>query len=148
MEEIRTAMRRFHQGDRDESRQRLMAMWEELGSGGETFHRCAIAHYLADMQTDPEEELTWDKRALELAESDPEAPGIGAFLPSLHANLADCYRRMRDFTNARYHVDQGMETSGVLGYDSYGQNVRASLVRIDTQVSERDSGPAIIFDFD
>jgi len=148
MDEIRNAMRRFHRGERVEARESLLGMLRELDFGGNTFHRCVIAHYLADMQTALDEELEWDKKALEIAESDPEAPGVAVFLPSLHANLADCYRRAGDFAKARSHVDRGMELSAVLGYDAYGQNVRGALVRIDTQVSERDSGPAIIFDMD
>ncbi|MET9295059.1 hypothetical protein [Streptomyces sp. NPDC003077] len=55
-------------GDREEARNRLRALWEEVGPRGDPFHRCALAHYLADTQDDPLDELHWDLMALDAAE--------------------------------------------------------------------------------
>ncbi|UNO38710.1 hypothetical protein [Streptomyces sp. MST-110588] len=65
---IGQAIMLHHGGDREEARNRLSDLWEEVGSRGNPFHRCALAHYLADTQDDPADELAWDLRALEAAE--------------------------------------------------------------------------------
>jgi hypothetical protein len=147
-EDLRSAMRLFHRGEREEARQKLGEIWAGLGSDGNLFHRCIAAHYIADTQDDPNDELAWDTRALELADADPGDPSIRAFLPSLHLNLADGYRRIGDFAKAGEHVDKGLELSAVLGHDRYGQTVREGLIRVNAQVEERDSGPAMLFEFD
>ncbi len=71
-------------------------LWQEIGGeNGDAFHRCAIAHSMVDARDDVEEELAWDLRALEAAESltDPRvgeggvSASVAAFYPSLHLNL-------------------------------------------------------------
>ena len=156
LEEIRGAFRIYCRGERAEGRRLLQEIWDKLGADGDIFHRSVAAHYLADTQQDPHGELKWDLQALEVADSlDPEraktypqAAAVQAFYPSLHLNLADDYRKLGDFDNARRHADRGTELSGSLGLDAYGQSVRAGLVRVDSQIAERDSGPSVVFDFD
>ncbi len=156
LERIRNAFRTFCRGERVEGRAQLFAIWEELGPEGDIFHRTVVAHYLADSEDDPSGELEWDLRALEVAneltddvaESYPSTPAVRAFLPSLHLNLADDYRRMGVFEKARLHADLGSELSRGLGIDAYSQTVRAGLARVDTQIEARDQGPAIVFDLD
>ncbi len=156
LERIRGAFRLYCRGDRAEARSLLTAIWDELGPAGDIFHRCVAAHYLADMSDDPEIELEWDLRALEIAnslegevaETNPLAASVRAFLPSLHLNLADDYRKMGDFQKARQHAEAGFALSGSLGRDAYAQTIRAGLIRVDAQIQDRDSGPAIIFDGD
>lgn len=57
-----------HAGDREEARHRFLGLWAELGEHGDPLHRCTLAHYLADTQDDPADELAWDLRALTAAE--------------------------------------------------------------------------------
>ena len=75
---------------------------------GDALHRCMIAHYMADMQADPRQELLWDRRALEAAGS---LTGAGAkeYHPSLHLNLAEGYRKLGDWDAAREHLAQATE---------------------------------------
>lgn len=156
LERIKNAMRSFHRGDRPQAREELRELWDELGASGDTYHRSVVAHYLADVQDNLQDELTWDLRALETAESasteaGEAAPALGpvrAFLPSLHLNLADVFRRMGQFDRARDHVERGGELSGTLGLDAYGQTVRSGLIRVQTQIDDLDSGPAVIFEMD
>ncbi|MEV5593755.1 hypothetical protein [Streptomyces sp. NPDC052496] len=54
-------------GDREEARNRLGQLWAEVGPDGDPFQRCTLAHYLADTQDDPADELGWDLTALETA---------------------------------------------------------------------------------
>ena len=156
MEEIRSAFRLFWRGERTEGRGRLMQIWERLGAEGDVFHRSVTAHFLADTQDSMEAELEWDLRALEVAmslddrtaEAYPLTAMLRRFLPSLHLNLADDYRRMGDFEKARHHAALGNELSVGLGFDTYSQTVREGLVRVEAQIEQRDSGPSVVFDFD
>ncbi len=154
LQRIRQGFRMYCRGDRAEGRRLLLDLWDELSGTKEVFHRCVVAHYLADTEDDLQAEVEWDRRALQEAESigddrsHPSAAAVRAFYPSLHLNLADGYRRLGDFERARHHVDQGLGYSEVLGIDSYGQAVRGALSRVDSQITERDSGPPVIIDFD
>lgn len=69
MKRIEEAMMLQHTGDLDGARQRFTEIWEEIASDGDPFHRCVLAHYMADLQQDPQEELAWDLRALDAAAS-------------------------------------------------------------------------------
>ncbi len=151
-EQIKDAMRLFHRGDRKEARELLAAMWEELSGSDDAFNQAVVAHYIADTRDDPEEELEWDLKALQAAESvkedSPAAAAVASFMPSLYLNLADDYRRKGDFIRARHHADRGLDLAVVLKNDHYGHTVRSGLFRVDTQISESESGPGVIFDFD
>jgi tetratricopeptide (TPR) repeat protein len=152
---IKNAFRLYCRAEVAEGRRLLEELWEELGPD-KPYHRSVTAHYLADTQVELEDELMWDLRAMEAAQavedeppgSSPYAAAVKAFLPSLHLNLADCYRRMGDFDKARHHAEEGAASAGVLGLDHYGQTVRGGLIRVQTQIDELDKGPSIIFDFD
>ncbi len=90
-------------GEREAARRLFAELWDEIGGdAGDTFHRCAIAHFMADVQDKVEDELAWDLRALAAAEalSDDRVAQCGlstpvaAFYPSLHLNLGECYRNI------------------------------------------------------
>ncbi|WP_406150880.1 hypothetical protein [Streptomyces sp. NBC_01012] len=82
MTRIGQAIMLLHAGDREEARNRLGAIWSELGEHGAALHRCTLAHYMADAQDDPGDELAWDLRALTAAEGLTGAvdadPGVDA----------------------------------------------------------------------
>ncbi|MFJ3927558.1 hypothetical protein [Streptomyces sp. NPDC090022] len=83
MTRIGQAVILLHAGDREEARNRLGAIWAEIGEDGAALHRCTLAHYMADAQDDPVDELAWDLRALTAAEGlagelDDGAAGDGA----------------------------------------------------------------------
>ncbi|MFD0270577.1 hypothetical protein ACFVGY_29040 [Streptomyces sp. NPDC127106] len=67
MTRIGQAVILLHAGDREEARNRLRDLWTELGEDGAGLHRCTLAHYMADAQDDPADELAWDLRALTAA---------------------------------------------------------------------------------
>ena len=65
MVRVTGAVQRGWAGDRSTARQELEAMWAEVEQGrGDDFHRCVIAHFLADLEDDARDELRWDERAL------------------------------------------------------------------------------------
>jgi hypothetical protein len=126
-------------GERAKAHHLFAALWQDIGgAGGDAFHRCAIAHSMADACDDVVEELAWDLRALEAADSLTDARAaeggvhvaVKAFYPSLHLNLGDCYRRLGDVDRARDHVKRGRASLGALPDDGYSAMIRDGFDRL------------------
>ncbi|MFJ8594125.1 hypothetical protein [Streptomyces sp. NPDC093598] len=133
-----------HAGDREEARHRFLGLWAEIGEHGDPLHRCTLAHYLADTQDDPADELAWDLRALtaaeEAREKGPALTAVTAFYPSLHLNLADDYIRLGRRDAARTHLRWAREAATALADDSYGGGVRAAIGRLESRLGEGGPG--------
>ncbi|MER7175599.1 hypothetical protein [Streptomyces mesophilus] len=131
-----------HGGDREEARKRLLELWLEVGEDGDALHRCTIAHYMADTQDDPADELAWDLRALTAADSltgervDDHHAGLAVrgFYPSLHLNLAADYQKLGRDDEARGHLLSAQESLGALGDDPYGDGIRAAVRRLGDEL--------------
>ncbi|MFD7159179.1 hypothetical protein ACFV9C_31595 [Kribbella sp. NPDC059898] len=117
MEQIIAAVELGRTGDRETARHQLTDLWDNSTNSQE---RCAIAHYLADLQHDVNAELEWDLRALECVQDD-------GWLPSLHLNLADDYRRLAQPELANEHLEAARERLPELPEDGYGQVIRAGV---------------------
>ncbi|MFF5337034.1 hypothetical protein [Streptomyces sp. NPDC013181] len=135
---IGQAVMLLHGGDREEARNRFAALWSEIGDGGDPLHRCTLAHYLADTQDDPADELAWDLRALTAAHALPDAQAVRAFYPSLHLSLAADYVKLRRPAAARDHLERARAASAVLADDGtddgYGGGVRAEIDRLERRL--------------
>jgi hypothetical protein len=145
-----------HGGDREEARDRLLGLWAELGEDGDPLHRCTLAHYLADTQDDPTDELAWDLRALSAADELTDgrnSEGLGdsgdtgdsgregaiavrAFYPSLHLNLAADYVKLGRPDAARTHLHRARGACAVLADDGYGNGVRAAIGRLELRLGD------------
>ncbi len=148
MGRISRAMERGQRGDPSGARTMFLDVWADVGEHGDPLHRCALAHAMADLQDDPEAELTWDLRALaaadQLTDERVAAAGVAgsarSFHPSLHLNLADVYRRLGEHAHARAHVAFGREVIGALDEDGYRQMIVDALDRIGAQLDARLDG--------
>lgn len=152
MTRIGQAVMLLHAGDREEARNRFGTIWSEIGESGEALHRCTLAHYMADSQDDPGDELAWDLRALTAAEglagavcaeADAEhrdATAVRALVPSLHLNLAADYVKLQRFKAARVHLDRAWDAVGVLEDDGYGGGVRAAIGRLERRMRGSTAG--------
>lgn len=155
-----------HAGDREEARDRFLQLWAEIGEHGDALHRCTLAHYMADTQDDPADELAWDLRALTAAEEltderlaeheeakadggfvggDGKKPGaregalaVRALYPSLHLNLAADYVKLGRGGAARTHLRRAQGAAGSLADDPYGNGVRAAIGRLELRLEEDD----------
>nr|WP_296076248.1 tetratricopeptide repeat protein [uncultured Actinoplanes sp.] len=133
-----------HQGQRDAARHLLRQLWDEIGGEqGDPLHVCVLAHTMADVQDDPHQELLWDQRALTAAGAltDERATQAGVVVPvaglypSLHLNLADCYRRIGDPDRAREHLRRARAGIDELGDDEYGRLIRDGLDTLTRQLA-------------
>ncbi|KUF17032.1 hypothetical protein [Streptomyces silvensis] len=144
MTRIGQAVMLQHAGDREEARTRFLALWAEIGEGGDPLHRCTLAHYMADTQDDPADELAWDLRALSAAHeltdervsAHDKSLAVRGFYPSLHLNLAADYVKLSRPAAARSHLRLARGAVGALGDDSYGDGIRAALDRLEAEVGE------------
>jgi hypothetical protein len=144
MTRIGQAIMLLHGGDREEARNRFGAIWAEIGERGDALHRCTLAHYMADTQDDPGDELAWDLRALTAADglSDGrvaehgDSLAVRVFYPSLHLNLAADYVKLQRPDAARLHLDRARKASEVLADDGYGGGVRAAIGRLERRLRE------------
>lgn len=137
MDEILRAVGMVHAGDREPARAELLRLWHQWRDRDAPLQRCTIAHFAADIEEDAAAELEWDLRALEAAtgfrdDEDHAAldPALESFLPSLHLNVGDAWRRLGDRDRALRHAGHGLQRAGLLGEDGYGGTVRAGLERL------------------
>ncbi|MEU6486670.1 hypothetical protein [Streptomyces sp. NPDC046887] len=154
----------LHGGDREEARNRFAALWRQIGEHGAPLHRCTLAHYMADAQDDPGDELAWDLRALTAAESaaddglgggwvgastaagdgpgteggsaagDGSAAALRALYPALQLNLAADYAKLHRPDAARAHLARARATAEDLAEDGYGTGVRAAIARLERRL--------------
>ncbi|MFF2848182.1 hypothetical protein ACFVT5_17955 [Streptomyces sp. NPDC058001] len=149
MTRIGQAVMLHHGGDREEARDRFLALWAAIGEDGDALHRCTLAHYMADTQDDPSDELAWDLRALSAAEEltdgrlarHHQSLAVRAFYPSLHLSLAADYVKLGRPDAARSHLRQSHGALDALGDDSYGDGIRAALTRLALQLDEGSGEP-------
>lgn len=149
MTRIGQAVMLHHAGDREEARGRFLDLWGEIGEGGDALHRCTLAHYMADTQDDPADELAWDLRALSAAEeltddriaARHQSLAVRAIYPSLHLNLAADYVKLGRGEAARTHLRRARGAVGVLGDDRYGDGVRAAIGRLELRL--KDTGTPV-----
>lgn len=149
MERIGEGIAAGQRGDRALARAIFEEVWDRIGGqDGDPFHRCAVAHSLADVQEDIRGELTWDLRALEAAASLTDervrAGGVAGsargFLPSLHLNLADVYCRLGESDRAREQVRLGTDALTTLEEDGYAAMIRGGFARIADQLGDSPAG--------
>lgn len=131
------------QGECDQARALFTDLWSEIGPSGDAFQRCTLAHYMADLQSDPNEELLWDLRALEAADAIASetvrayhaALSVRAFYPSLHLNLAEDYRKLGDLERARHHAARALASVDALEDDGYARTIRGGITRVAERIA-------------
>ncbi|MEV6373397.1 tetratricopeptide repeat protein [Micromonospora musae] len=133
-----------HRGRPAAARDVFTQIWDEIGGEqGDPLHVCVLAHSMADVQDDVHQELVWDLRALAAADllTDARVTQAGVTLPvaglypSLHLNLAECYRKLGDLDRAREYLQRAQAGIGALGDDEYAQLIRGGLARVAQQLA-------------
>lgn len=145
MNRVTAAVQAGQAGDRTTARQALESIWVEVEQrGADAFHRCVIAHFLADLQDDARDELMWDERALEAvagvtderAQEYRASLQVRGFMPSLYLSLADDHRRLGDADRAHEFLGKARAVSDALGEDAYGELVRSGLEKISRALAD------------
>ena len=138
MARITAAVERSQSGDAAGARADFDALWQEIGPDGDPFHRCTLAHFAADVQDDPHEELAWDQQALDAARHVTQARveeyhpslAIEGFFPSLYLGLAEDHRKLGHLDEAREHLEGARARLAALPEDGYGAMIRSGFERV------------------
>jgi hypothetical protein len=144
MEQIHAANALHHRGDREDARARFAELWDAIGPAGDALHRVTLAHFMADVQDAPEQELIWDLRALDAADgltdgrlkSHHDSLSLAAFYPSLHLNVAEGYRRLGDLARARAHIALAIEKAAFLPEYGLGGYTRRAIARLAGELAD------------
>lgn len=144
MEQIHAAAALHHRGDRVGARARFAALWDAIGPDGDPLHRVTLAHFMADVQDEPAQELMWDLRALDAADaltderlkSHHDALSLEAFYPSLHLNVAEGYRKVGELAQARVHIEIASEKVTALPEDGLGGYTRRAIARLAGELAD------------
>ena len=147
IEAIGRAVELGRAGDVDTARHQLVDLWTEVGASGDPFHRCTLAHYLADLFDHPAEALIWDIRAIDAAASlsneraqvHHQSLQVAGFYPSLHLNIADNFRRLSAFGAAAEHICAAEERSEALPDDGYGRMIRTAIDEVRAAIDRRET---------
>jgi hypothetical protein len=133
-------------GDTQRGRDALSDCWHAT-TDADHAQRCVIAHYLADLQSSLDDEVSWDEVALSehghVADEDLASVGItsaAGLAPSLHLNLGDGYLRQGRVDAARAQLHAGVQSLSVLPADGYGALIRSGLDRLETRVQAAQDG--------
>ncbi|MGY1434148.1 hypothetical protein [Streptomyces reniochalinae] len=141
-------------GDREEARNRFAALWAETDPEADLFHRCTIAHYMADTQDEPADELVWDLRALAAADAlkgdevswDQHQLAVRSLYPSLHLNIAAGHAKLGDESAARSALERARDKLDALPADAYGEGIRAAIERLEKRLADGAGSPGGIAD--
>ncbi len=130
-------------GGADGQRSRFQALWDEIGDNGDALYRCTLAHYAADVETDPRQSLLWNQRSLDavamlsderLKTTFPEL-SVAGFRPSLHLNLAQDHFELGALEEASRALDAAEEDMPALSDDGYGAMVRLGIDRLRGKIA-------------
>lgn len=143
-EQIRAAMALAHAGERDEAAELFTRIWSRLDDGTQLVQRLTVAHALADLQSDPRDELAWDLLALgiadRLSDADLAEAGVGvpvrSLYPSLHLNAGEAYRKVGNLDAARAQCGQGRAALAALGSDPYGGMLTDGFSRLQARIED------------
>ncbi|HNP57239.1 MAG TPA: hypothetical protein PK331_00065 [Gordonia sp. (in: high G+C Gram-positive bacteria)] len=135
-------------GPPDGRQRELDVLWAQIDADDHAA-RCIAAHYIADAQGDLDAEVGWDETSLtevaltcddELQAIHPTL-SVAGFLPSLHLNLADGYRRQGRFTEAADQLRQSREFDFALNGaadPSYSAGIRTAQAELAAKIASDD----------
>jgi hypothetical protein len=110
-------------GRRDEAAKLYQDAWNAKTND---FEACIAAHYVARLQTTPQDVLHWNSEALRLAESANDAE-VTQFLPSLYLNLGKSHEDLGNFTDAKRFYLLAEKEAGILPDGDYTETVKRGI---------------------
>jgi ClpX C4-type zinc finger len=128
------------QGQREQAASAYEQLWPQV-EHGRLLHRICLAHYMAELQDDPVEELRWDERALEAAAEitpqDTDAAAVAPLLASLHVNSARALHKLGRQEAARQQLAAARQAEQALPEDGYGRLVRSQIDALSAELNQQ-----------
>lgn len=142
--------------DRAAGRERFRQLWGSLEPNDKA-GRLVLAHFIADLQDDVDDEVRWDEIALDnvdgVSDADVQALNpaftVRALVPSLQLNLADGYRRQCRFDDAERALAASVAQNDALPADepeqaAYRQLILDGQQRAGERIAARDSTSTLL----
>lgn len=130
MAQIAEVQRLALRGGRSRAADAYALLWEQVVEG-RPLHRIAVAHYLADLQDDPADELRWDMLALDAAaevdQGHEDAVAVAPLRASLHVNAAATMAKLGRTNEARQQLQAAEQNQETLPSGGYGRLVRSHM---------------------
>jgi hypothetical protein len=128
------------QGQREQAASAYEQLWPQV-EHGRLLHRICLAHYMADLQDDPVEELRWDERALEAAAEitpqDTDAAAVAPLRASLHVNTARTLHKLGRQEAARQQLTAARQAEQALPENGYGRLVRSQIDALSAEMNQQ-----------
>ena len=135
-------------GEQAERKQKLESVWVRIEPPDHA-SRCIAAHYIADVQGELDAEVEWDEVALaesaHVSDADVQAVhaslSVAGFMPSLHLNLAEGYRRQGRFAEASDRLQTSREFDFALDTaldPAYAAGIREAQDGVAAKIGARD----------
>ena len=117
-------------GRREEAAKLYQDAWDARTSD---YEACIAAHYMARLQTTPDDVLHWNSEALRFAESSND-PELSPFFPSLYLNLGKSHEDLKNLADAKKFYLLAEAATSVLPDGEYAatviRGIRAGLERV------------------
>ncbi len=128
------------QGHREQAVSAYEQLWTQV-EHGRPLHRVHLAHYMADLQDDPVEELRWDERALaaaaEVTPQDADAAAVAPLRASLHVNSARALHKLGRQDAASQQLAAARQAEQALPEDGYGSLVRSQIDALSAEMNQQ-----------
>jgi hypothetical protein len=130
------------QGHREQAASAYEHLWTQV-EHGRPLHRVSVAHYMADLQDDPAEELRWDERALaaaaEVTPQDTDAAVMAPLRASLHVNAASALHKLGRLAATRQQLAAARRAEQALPEEGYGRLVRAQIDALSAEMNQQQT---------
>lgn len=150
VENLMTELNAALTAEPDSRKPKLDALWAEIDPADHA-SRCIAAHFIADLQEDLDDEVAWDevslRESVNVSDADLQAIHptltVAGFMPSLHLNLADGYRRQGRFAEAADRLGTSREfdfalTDGTADEKLYADGIREAQERVRRLIAAED----------
>lgn len=134
---VMSGQRLLANGDPDGARARYADSWAAATTAQHYYQACVIAHFMAHAHLEPEVQLMWHLRALDAANAAGDER-VGAFYPSLYANIAEVNLRLGDIPQARAYIERARAHAHLLAADAYGESLRTLIERVSQATEQTD----------
>jgi tetratricopeptide (TPR) repeat protein len=103
------------------------------------YDACIVAHYVARVQSTPQDALHWNQEALRYAETVKDGR-VDAFYPSLYLNLGKAYEDAGNKEEAKKFYGLAAGKTAILSEGEYADTVKHGIAKGLERVSEPKRG--------
>jgi hypothetical protein len=116
-------MRLERQGKLAEAKHAYAHAWSIRTSD---YDACVAAHFMARVQSSPEETLRWNREALQRADA-AASPRVATFYPSLYCCMGLSHEKLGDLAEAQHYLGLAAQHVHTLIQNEYGRTLKHTI---------------------